>query len=496
MSGMQWQLCALTLLLAAAAAHAQTNTVLPLTLRQAIERALANNLDLKVERIHPAIATWGIVREQAAFDPALTASVNYEDSSEPLNPERAAALGLDSIEQQRLVHRAALTGLLPTGMRYELSAFDTRFSGTLSTNFLYTGAAAISVSQPLLKNFWLGANTALIRVARKQRDIARQNFARQLIHTVRDVHNAYYELVFAIEDHRAALEDLHRAKALLEENRKRAEIGVMSHLDIVQAEAGAAQREEAVIVAAQNIRQRQNALKRLISQDLTELETVELQPLDYPVVEIVQTDLSRSLRTAFERRPDYLAARAELERRNILVQYTRNQLWPQIDLQGSYGLNARAGSFGGFYDNLTDARDPVWTLGVTVTLPLGNLQARANHRIARLEAEQALLNLKRLEQDIIVEVDNAIRQLQTNLKRIEATAAASRLAEQSLNAEQEKLRAGTSTSFLVLQAQAQLAAARSAEIRARADYNQSLAELARAEGTTLEKYNIVLADDD
>jgi outer membrane protein TolC len=109
---------------------------------------------------------------------------------------------------------------------------------------------------------------------------------------------------------------------------------------------------------------------------------------------------------------------------------------------------------------------------------------------------QAVINLKATEQNIIVAVDNAVAQVQTNLKRVDATRAASRLGLESLNAEEKKLRAGTSTSFLVLQAQSQLAAAKSSEIRARADYDESLANLALAEGTTLEKNQIVLKEDD
>jgi outer membrane protein TolC len=180
----------------------------------------------------------------------------------------------------------------------------------------------------------------------------------------------------------------------------------------------------------------------------------------------------------------------EVDRQGILVQYNRNQLWPQIDLQGSYGYNGIGRSFGDFTDSVGTGDAPQWNVGVVVTIPIGNRQARANYQSARLGKEQALLTLKRLEQDIIVAVDNAVGRVETNVKRLEATAAARRLAEESLRAEEEKLRAGTSTSFLVLQAQSQLAAARSTEIRAKADYNESLVELARSEGTTLLKHNI------
>jgi outer membrane protein TolC len=267
----------------------------------------------------------------------------------------------------------------------------------------------------------------------------------------------------------------------------------MSPLDVTQAEAGVAEREEAVIVAERSIKDNENVLKRLISADVRFYQGETLVPVDYPVVEMIETDVARSTRTALEQRPDFVAAKYELERRNILVKFNRNQLWPELDLTGSYGMNGLANS--GFH-TLTARQlghdNPAWGVGVSVSFPLGNRQARANYNIARLDREQALLVLKQLEQDIVVAVDNAVGRVQTNLKRVDATRAASRLAEESLKAEETKLRAGTSTSFLVLQAQSQLAAARSAEIRARSDYSESLVELARVEGSTLQKNNIVL----
>jgi outer membrane protein len=472
--------------------------VRPIGVRECIEQALANNLDIRLDRINPTIASWGVVFQQGVYDPVLAGTLNFENNSQPLDPERATALGIGSIKTETLSIQSGLTGLLPTGAQYGFNLVDARLLGTLASNFVHTGSAAISVTQPLLRNFGVGVNAAQIRVARASRNIAVSTFINTVQNTLTAVLNAYYELVFAIEDHKAKSEDLNRAKTLLDENRRRAQIGVMSPLDVTQAEAGAAEREEAVIVAEQLIRVNENTLKRLISHDVTEFGSVSLQPTDYPQVEIVDTDAVRSTRLALELRPDLVGLRQELERRGILVRYNRNQLWPQIDVTGSYGANARSGdamrdgTFGNFLDRLTSGDNPVWNAGVVVSVPIGNRRARANYNIARLDEDQAVINVKRLEQDILVQVDNAVRQVRTNLKRVDATRVASRLAEESLAAEETKLHAGTSTSFLVLQAQSQLAAARSAEIRALADYSESLAEFARVQGTTLQQYSIVL----
>jgi len=474
-------LCAL---LPAARAEESVPAARSLTMRQCIELALDANLDMQIERINPDIQRWRIAREQGAFDPALIGGVRYEENSSPLG-----------YDEERLDANGGVRGRLPTGTEYGLTAFDTRSSSSLTTNFLFTGGAAISLTQPLLKNFGLGVNTAAIRIARRNRDTATEQFRQQVINTVSDVNNAYYELVFAREDYKSKIEDLHRAQLLLEDNRKRVRIGVLSPLDVTQAEAGVAEREEAVIVAERVIQDNENTLKRLITQDIAPWLGVTIIPLDEPATTAIATDTSESIRTAFANRPDYRQAKHEVERRQILVKYNRNQLWPEVDLQGSYGWNGRGNTFGNFSDNLSSGDYPVWAVGVTVTVPLGNRQARADYHTARLQSDQSLLTLKRTEQDIIVAVDNAVRLVQSNAKRLAATRAATRLAEESLRAENEKLRAGTSTSFLVLQAQAQLAAARSAEIRARADYGKSIIALGRTEGTTLEKHAIVLAAD-
>ena len=485
-----FQIIVPALLLTGLAVHAETNQVKSLPLRECVERALANNIEIRAERINPDIKTWGITGAQGIYDPVLSGGINYQDATTPQDP------GVPSKTQQTLDPTLGLAGKLPTGATYDFTANDTRLSGNIVTNFLYTGQAGVSVSQPLLKNFGLGINSANIRIARKSKAIAVQNFAQLVMTKIGAVSAAYYELVFAIENHKAKVEDLNQAKQLLDEDRRRVQVGVLTPLDVTQAEAGVAEREQAVILAARTIKDNENVLKRLICREVSEFRGLSLLPVDYPLVQRIQTDVAESTRTALTRRPDYLSAQEALARQNIGVQFNRNQLWPEIDLQGSYGLNGRGRSFSGYNDNLTTGDSPVWGVGVAVSFPLGNRPARSAYHIARLDADQLLLQLKELEQDIIVQVDNAVGHVEANLKSYEAAHEATRLAQESLDAEKKKLLAGTSTTFLVLQAQAQLADARSAEIRARADYNESLVALDQAEGTILVKNNILLKLDD
>jgi outer membrane protein TolC len=260
----------------------------------------------------------------------------------------------------------------------------------------------------------------------------------------------------------------------------------------VTSEAGVAERLQAVILAARTIKDNENALKLVISQNVQEFRGESLVPVDYPDVRPVETDVDHSISTALQLRPDYVAALQTVERQNIQVKFNHNQLWPEIDLSGSYGWNGGANNFGDLVSSEATRNYSVWSAGVSVTFPLGNRAARGTYNQSRLQADQLLLQLKQLEQQTIVNVDNAVGHVRTNYESVQAARAATRLAYESYEAEKTKLQAGTSTPVLVLQQESALADARSAQIRAEASYSESLVALAQAEGTTLQRHHIQL----
>lgn len=464
------------------------------SLDEAMRMALANNLDLRVEELAVGIERWAVTREQAVFDPALFGSTTYRDSSQPLDPERAAALGLSSLESETWRFETGFEGRLPTGARYRLALLDTRTEGTVAPEPVHVGVAGITLTQPLLRDFGLGPNLMPLRIARLNRRAASERFRARAHRVLADAQLAYFEWVRAHETWRAAHEDRQRALRLVEETRQRAELGVVGRLDVVQAEAGLAAREEAVLVAEQAIREAENALKRVLGVSGRSGWQERWEPVELPVVAPPVVEREAAWRIALERRPDYRELRHQRERESLRMGFQRNQLWPQLDLTAGYGLNARANTFGDVTDRLGRADDPEWTVGLVMRVPLGNRAAWAEYQQARLREEQAQVALERLEQQISAEVDNAVGRVQTNRQRLDATRTAWRMAEESWRAEQEKQRAGSSTSFLVLEAQARLAQARAAMIRAEADYRASLVELAYAQGTVFEQAGMVWAD--
>ena len=175
-----------------------------------------------------------------------------------------------------------------------------------------------------------------------------------------------------------------------------------------------------------------------------------------------------------------------------MVRYQKNQLYPQLDLVGGYGYTASAAEFSGAFSQIGSADNPFYAVGAQLTFPLSNTGARNSYKVAKATKEQISLQLKQLQQATLIKIENAMAVAQTSLQRVTATREARLYAEAALEAEQTKLEKGKSTSFVVLQLQKDLTAARSAEIRALADYNIALARLAQNEGSTLERRKINL----
>jgi outer membrane protein TolC len=193
-----------------------------------------------------------------------------------------------------------------------------------------------------------------------------------------------------------------------------------------------------------------------------------------------------------ELRPDYLRLKARLEQENIVLKFTKNQLYPSLDLTGSYGRNGLGLTTLDSLDTIADNRFPRWGGGFILTVPFTRKTERANHKIQKVNVETAILQLKRLEQAVIREIDDAVKQVRSAYAAIEATREARVFAEAALDAEQKKLENGKSTNFQVLELQDALTQARAAEIDALSDYNRALHNLYFREGSTLQRNKIQL----
>ena len=312
------------------------------------------------------------------------------------------------------------------------------------------------------------------------------------MNTVTSVELAYYDLKLARQNVRVQEQALKLAEELLSANRHRVEEGVLAPLDEKQAESQVASQRAILLVAQRLLAAQQNALKGLLSDKMSEWKDVLVEPTDE--MSAPPTDLNRqsSWQKGLTLRPDLLQARLDLERRGFVLKFNRNQLYPQLDLVGSYGFSGAEREYSGVFGDIRRGDSPNYSYGVVVSIPLGNSTARNNYRISKAEQQQALVRLQRLEQNIMLQIEDTVRLAKTNFERVGATKEARQFAEAALQAEQTKLENGKSTSFFVLQLQRDVTGARTAEIQALADYNKALAQLALREGSVFERNNLNL----
>ena len=479
---------------------------LDLSLQKAVQLSLAKNFRIKVSEFSPKIAKARQKSVSGKFDPTVEASYTFDDNQQGLqtlntginDPTVTPGDPTPNLFARQTGHEfdSSISGLLPWGLTYDLGGSltvddDTRRSPSFTR---YDSFLGISLTQPLLKNFGTDVNLAEIRIARADRAISQWELRQQVIDVVTETISTYSELYFAIENLKVEQRSRELAAQLLSDNSKRAEIGVMSPLDVMQARADLASREERVIVAERAVYDNENFLKRLVTDEIAGvLDTrVVISPPQLP--NFSEPDRMRDFARAFELRPDYRQALLDIQKRQITVVFTRNQALPRLDLVGSLGFNGIDTELGASASRLfgNGNRNVAWNAGAIFSVPIPNRTGIGNLEVSKLEALRALVDLKRLEQSILVEADNAAGQIDTTRKRIEATRVAREFAQMTLDAGQARLMSGTSTTFEVLQFQRDFAAAEVNEFRARADFIKAVADYARLTGSTLERSRIIM----
>ncbi len=468
---------------------------LDLTYSKAIQMALAKNFEIQIEAFNPKIAKARTLSEEGVFDPTLELGYSYEENRRDLTsldptfdsaaPGRSGAARF--ARESGTEARASIGGVTPLGTRYEIGGDLNRDTDTRSAiDQRYQTFIGGSITQPLLRGFGTDVNLAQIRIARADQAISAWELRQRLIDVVTDTALIYNDLFFAIQNLAVQIRSRDLAAQLLSDNEKRAEIGVMSPLDVVQAQADVAQREERVLVAERSVADNQNFLKQLVTDEIADVLDVPVRIAPPPFEREVKVNLDAGLDRAFEIRPDYRQALLDLQKRSINVVFSRNQALPRLDLVGSLGLNGIETEIGESVSQLTVPSDLRGRIGLNFSLPVPNREARGQVQVSRLEVARALVSLKRLEQSIFVEADNAAGQIETTRKRIDTTRAARIFAERTLEAGQARLASGTATTFEVLEFQADLATAEVAEMRSLTDHQKAVAEYARTVGTTLE----------
>ena len=471
-------------------AFAQTNppAVRALTLSECLTEALQHNFDVRIVRYEPELSRYELLVAQAGYDPSFKFGGTHSHNASGGFLGTNAFGGVDISDANSF--SSGLGGLTPWGMSYGLNGNVANSYGTVGEKS--GGSAGLNVTQPLLRNLWVDGTRLVISVAKNRLKFSEQALRQQLIITVTDVENSYYELIYARENFKVQQQSLELAQTLFEQDKKRVELGSMAPLDVQQDEAQVARSRAAQIASQFALAVAENTLKNLITDNYPQWHEVELAPSESLTATQQLLDVQASWATGLVQRPDLAEAKLNVEQQGIQLRYLKNQIYPQLDLVGSYGLNGAGREFNNALGQEQAGNRPFYTYGAEFSIPLSNARARNNLKSGRVTLEQIMLRLKKLEQNVMVEIDNALKSARSSWEGADASRSARIYAEAALDAEQKKYSVGKSTTFTVLQLQNNLTTARSQEIRALADYQKSLASLAEQEGSTLERRKLDL----
>ena len=482
---------------ASAQSAAQTPATLRLSVDDAVKMALDANVDLRAARLDPQISDTSVAAAQGAFRPTVTTGVNSNNQLIPPSsfliptPTRTDVMTTNASVGQRLPWFGTSYNLGWNAVHTDSNSFLNSYNPLLQSGL------NLNVSQPLLRDLKIDLARTTLATSRINRDIADTRLRETLVHTEADVKAAYWNLVSAratVDARRSAL-DL--AQELVRVNKAKVDVGTVPPLDLVSAQAEVASDQEQLIIAETAVKIAEDRLRMLIvDPSKRENWTATIETVDSPPVATPSLDLDAAVTRALQDRTDLARARKTIDSDKITVSYTTNQKLPDVRLNASYQANGLGGTqvlrnltngfpgtivgpgavtdFGTVLGQLFGADYPTWSVGVSVSYPIGTSTEQANSARARLQQQQAEEQLKSSEARVIQQIRNAYWQVDMNSKRIETTRAARELAEQRLDAERKRLDVGMSTSFLVIQAQRDLAQARTNELGAVLAYDLSL----------------------
>jgi len=483
------------LLPARASAQTAAGEVLRITADEVGRMATANNPDLVAGSYDPRISAERLAQARAAFLPTLTSDFqrNVQQS-----PPSSIFLGNAGVRTDAWSGDIGLGQRMPWGGgTYDIgwSSLRSNASSSLS-NFNPSVTASLSavVSQPLLRDFKIDPVRAQITTSQRNQRIADIGQQELGLTISANAQRAYWNLVLA----RAAVSVQQRSLELSQElernNKARVDVGQSPPLDLVSARAEVAQRRENLIVALTQVRQAEDQLRVLILDPkrpdfwFARLEPADLVPPIGPA-----PDVDAAVRNALSQRTDLQRTQQQIQNNETQLSLARNTVLPDLRLRATYLTNGLGGTellrtggfpgtvvgqqfvaFGDVLRQLFAANYPTWTVGFTLSYPLGRSADQAALARTSLEREQSVARLRSSELKVVREVRAAAMQLEQNRERIDTTRVGRELSEQRLDAEQKRFEVGMSTNFNVIQAQRDLAVARNNELQAQLDYQQAL----------------------
>jgi outer membrane protein len=464
------------------------------------------------------------------FDPVVSGTLQFQRQTTPLSNNITTGASTTAVipvfTQNATVGNLSYSQGFSPGTALSVGFQNNRLTSNSTRNFTnptLNSSFTATLTQHLLQGRGRDLNTRFIRIAKNDRKIADDAFRLQVISTVSQIENIYWDLVNAYEDKKVKERSLALAQKTLSDNQAQVRIGTLAPLDVVRAQSTVASAEQDLIVSKTNLQLQQLFMKNALTRSLpSDSQVMQMEIIPTDTVQIPEQEnlppVEDLIRTALASRPDYHQQRTTLENNAINLKGANNGLLPTVDVFGFYGATGLGGlqnqlatcgnpsappppacipagsipttGFGDAFSNLFNASAPDRGLGINIQIPLGNRVAQASQIRSRLEYRQAQLGLKALENQISIFVRQDAFTVEQNRARVEAAKKARELQAQTLDAEQKKYNLGASTYTAVLSDERDLAQAESNLVSSMTQYAKSRVKLDQDTAQTLERLNI------
>ena len=460
-------------------------------------------------------STLGTGTAVASYDPTITANTYVQHNTQPL--ANLSIYGIPLLHTNEIYSNAAYTQAFPTGTSLSFT-FDT---DRLTTNSPFTNLNPeldtyyqFGLSQQLLAGFGFGPNLRYLRIARNNQKISDQAFQLQVISTVSQIANIYWDLVSAYEDEQVKTASLDFANQTLTSARKQLELQAIPALDVLKDEGEVAAREQDLTIARSQLRFQQLILKNAITKNLDDptLEAMAVQPTDLSTVANNSSAIEAAptediIQEALKNRIELSESEIEFQNQTISRKAATNALLPSLALNAFYAGTGLGGisnpsattpstaptGYGGAFSNAFNNSAPDYYVGLSLDLPIRNRVAKSDQYRSEIEARQAELRLQQLRKQIRIEVRNAQYSLEQSQARVQSAMKARDLAQKTFDITRQEQTLGAGSAFQTLSARHDLATADSALVAARTANQKARIELDRATGRTLDSNKISVA---
>lgn len=482
---------------------------LRLSLRDAIVLTLENNSSVRIQETQIESSKFALLGLYQPFDPVLNSYYNVNSSSSApfsqLQGTGTATTFISTTQNDQFTYSQTFQ----TGTNIQ-AGLGTNNNYTNNSFFLYnpyvTSLLNFQVTQPLLKNGWLFANRAPLMIARRNIEQSRATFAAEVNNNVLQAVVQYWAVIEAQGNLEVARSSMDAAETTYKRDKRALELGALPPLDIYRSESQVASRRVQVIQSEYALKQAEDALRMTIGTDQDpyfQALDLELTEKPEPDGELRSIDTAAALQLALAKRPEFDAAHAALANDQTRIRLAHNHLLPELDFTGAYGSNGLGGTqFNGLGQKITSSSVnqlfgftyPTYYAQLSLTLPLKNRAAKAEMGTALVSRRNDLYSERQIREQVTLDVNNAVHQLEQAKLSIAAGKEALDLAKKTMAAEQRKYDLGSSTIFLVLEAQTELASAQLNLLQAEVNYQLAVAGVDHATGELLEPYHVQIAE--